>query len=286
MKSFYLILIIINVVLSQDLSNYFEDVERGNVDKVKSEISDLLINFPENDGVLFLSALLKDRAEEAVITYKSIIQNYPNSSYADDSLIKIGEYLYARGLYTQASDELRKIPSKYSKSEHLQRSIDLQINSLLAIGEIDSAKFYINKYSNQFTSLDFSYDFSFETPLISRPLSSNFISKLAEREKSPLFSPTGNNINKTKSNQSSNKILKPYVVQVGAFGSKQNAIKQSQLINENGFNAEVWPITVNSKDLFAVQIARFTTFEEANLIGEKLKDKMKLSFLIINRPLK
>ena len=286
MKSFYLILIIINVVLSQDLSNYFEDVERGNVDKVKSEISDLLINFPENDGVLFLSALLKDRAEEAVIIYKSIVQNYPNSSYADDSLIKIGEYLYARGLYTQASTELRKIPVKHSKSEHLQRCIDLQINSLLAIGEIDSAKFYINKYSNNFTSLDFNYDFSFETPLISRPLSSNFISKLAEREKTPFLSPSKNNINKTKSNQSPNEIFKPYVVQVGAFGSKQNAIKQSQLINENGFNAEVWPISVNNKDLFAVQIARFATFEEANLIAEKLKDKMKLSFLIINRPLK
>ena len=285
MKTFFLVFLF-NFIFSQDLTKYFEDVERGNINKVKSEISNLLINYPENDGVIFLSALLKNRAEEAVITYKSIIQNYPNSTYADDSLIKIGEYLYARGLYTQASHELRKIPEKYSKSEHLQRSIDLQINSLLAIGEIDSAKFYINKYSINFTSLDFNYDFSFDTPLISRPLSSNFISKLSEKEKKTILTPTKRNPKKEKSNETINKKLLPYVVQVGAFESKQNAIKQSQLLIDNGFSAEVWPISVNNRDLFAVQIIRFSTIEEANLLGEKLKKKMNLSFLIINRPLK
>jgi len=285
MKTFFLVFLF-NFIFSQDLTKYFEDVERGNINKVKSEISNLLINYPENDGVIFLSALLKNRAEEAVITYKSIIQNYPNSTYADDSLIKIGEYLYARGLYTQASHELRKIPEKYSKSEHLQRSIDLQINSLLAIGEIDSAKFYINKYSINFTSLDFNYDFSFDTPLISRPLSSNFISKLSEKEKKTILTPTKTNLKKEKSNETINKKLLPYVVQVGAFESKQNAIKQSQLLIDNGFSAEVWPISVNNRDLFAVQIIRFSTIEEANLLGEKLKKKMNLSFLIINRPLK
>ena len=76
------------------------------------------------------------------------------------------------------------------------------------------------------------------------------------------------------------------MVQVGAFESKQNAIKQSQLLIDNGFSAEVWPISVNNRDLFAVQIIRFSTIEEANLLGEKLKKKMNLSFLIINRPLK
>ena len=76
------------------------------------------------------------------------------------------------------------------------------------------------------------------------------------------------------------------MVQVGAFESKQNAIKQSQLLIDNGFTAEVWPISVNNRDLFAVQIIRFSTIEEANLLGEKLKKKMNLSFLIINRPLK
>ena len=51
------------------------------------------------------------------------------------------------------------------------------------------------------------------------------------------------------------------MVQVGAFESKQNAIKQSQLLIDNGFTAEVWPISVNNRDLFAVQIIRFSTIE-------------------------
>jgi len=285
MFKFIFFIFSIALVSTQDLSNYFKDIEIGNIDNVKSEISDLLIEYPSNDGVLYLSALLKDRAEEAVISYRALIQNYPKSSYADDALVKIGEYLYARGLYTQASFELRKIPLKHPKSEHIQRSIDLQINSLLAIGENDSAKYYIQKYSNKYTSLDFNYDFSFETPLIARPLSSNFTSKLSEKNNKTLI-PIQKIIKQTKKQENIKKnTLKPFVIQLGAFASRQNAFKQSQLINSNGFNSEVWPITVNSKELFAVQITRFETKEDAIYIGEKIKNKINISYLIVNRPL-
>ena len=199
--------------------------------------------------------------------------------------MKIGEYLYARGLYTQSSFELRKIPLKYPKSEHIQRSIDLQINSLLAIGENDSAKYYIQKYSNKYTSLDFNYDFSFETPLITRPLSSNFTSILSESNNKAIV-PVKEILKKPKKQNNFKKnTLKPFVIQLGAFGSRQNAFKQAQLINSSGFNAEVWPITVNNKELFAVQITRFSTKEDAVSVGEKIKKKMNLSYLIVNRPL-
>ena len=56
------------------------------------------------------------------------------------------------------------------------------------------------------------------------------------------------------------------MVQVGAFESKQNAIKQSQLLIDNGFTAEVWPISVNNRDLFAVQIIRFSTSYDVKLV--------------------
>ena len=147
--------LLLSTVWSQDFSDLFREVESGNLDAVRARIPQLMDQYPRNDAVVFLAALVKERAEEAVIAYKSLIQNYPDSPYADDAITKVGEYLYARGLYTQSSRELGKLPRFYPNSEHLQRVIDLQINSLLAIGETDSAKYYIQSYGARFPSLDF-----------------------------------------------------------------------------------------------------------------------------------
>ena len=36
--------------------------------------------------------------------YKYIVKNFPKSIYAPEAAMKIGEYFYARGLYTQCAN--------------------------------------------------------------------------------------------------------------------------------------------------------------------------------------
>ena len=43
-------------------------------------------------------------------TYKNIIKNYPESKYTPESAMKLGEYFYAKGLYTQSANILKNIP--------------------------------------------------------------------------------------------------------------------------------------------------------------------------------
>lgn len=292
---------------SQDISNLFREVEIGNIQEIRTLIPDLRSKYPDSDSVAFLAALVKERAEEAIIAYKSMIQNYPDSPYADDAIAKIGEYLYARGLYTQASREMGRLPKEYPTSEHLQRVIDLQINSLLAIGENDSARYYVKRYGIIFPSLDFNYDFSSDSPLASRPLGdTNFIplsegmrtavtkTKSLESNSSSLVkspdlikdsrqSTPGSTIIE-KNRLQSLQISKPFVVQVGAFGARNNALRQVQRLKETGFDSEVWPVTVNGKNFYAVQIIRFSTRSEAEEIGRRLKKQLNLSYLVVNRP--
>jgi len=261
--------------------------------------------YPGNDSVVFLAALVKERAEEAIIAYKAMIQNYPNSSYADDALAKVGEYLYARGLYTQASKELSRLPRNYPTSEHIQRAIDLQINSLLAIGESDSARYYVTRYGTNFPSLDFSYDFSSERPLINRPLGDAAATPLspgmrntspypkARHSESSSAAPSttpqvSSNIPppsvKRTSVKSPSPLPRPFVVQVGAYGARNNALRQVQQLDQSGFSSEVWPITVRGKNLYAVHVIRYGTRSEAEAIGRRLKKELNLNYLVINRP--
>ncbi|MBF90033.1 MAG: hypothetical protein CMG75_10380 [Candidatus Marinimicrobia bacterium] len=294
---------------SQDLSDLFREVETGNIQEVRNIIPDLRSKYPNSDSVAFLAALVKERAEEAIIAYKSIVQNYPDSPYTDDAIAKIGEYLYARGLYTQASREMSRLPREYPTSEHLQRAIDLQINSLLAIGENDSARYYVNRYGIIFPSLDFNYDFSSDSPLATRPLGDTSFTPLSEGMRKAFTKSTKyktdlkpssvvedrNLLKDSRESFPSSKLVenntlksfpvsKPFVVQVGAFGAKNNALRQVQRLEESGFDAEVWPVTVKGKNFFAVQIIRFSTRSKAEAIGRRLKKELNLSYLVVNRP--
>ena len=68
---------------------------------------------------------MNDNGDLTIIQFRQFIEKYPYSEYTDDAEMKIGEYLYARGLYGQASQQLKKITLKYKNSNHIQRSVDL-----------------------------------------------------------------------------------------------------------------------------------------------------------------
>ena len=44
---------------SQDLSNLFREVEKGNIQEIRTLIPDLRSKYPDSDSVAFLAALVK-----------------------------------------------------------------------------------------------------------------------------------------------------------------------------------------------------------------------------------
>tara|TARA_B100000315_G_scaffold9199_1_gene9072 strand:- start:161 stop:418 length:258 start_codon:yes stop_codon:yes gene_type:complete len=77
---------------------------------------------------------------------------------------------------------------------------------------------------------------------------------------------------------------RPFVVQVGAFGARQNALRQVQRLQQSGYDAEVWPVTVKGKNLYAVQVIRFGNRAEAESAGKKLKRDLGFNYLVVRRP--
>ena len=286
----------LSILVSQDLTSFFRMVEEGQIDQVREEIPRLLENYPDHPGILYLDAVTTERAENAIVAYKRLIQNHPSSQYVDDAMIRVGEYLFARGLYTQASRELSKIPRIFPRSQHVQRAIDLQINSLLAIGERDSADYYIRVYQNRFSNLDFEYNLEPETPLINRPLTAATIIPLTEGMKQPTVeslnnqkkSPTVPNEQKesvlSPEPKTSSSIPRPFVIQIGAYGSIDNALRQKISLEQKGYDVELVPITPGGKTLQAVQVVRFVSRADAEAVGRKLKSDFGYNFLVMRRP--
>ena len=245
---------------------------------MRENLPDLVSRYPNNPGVFYLQALVNKNGESSLLQYQELIKNYSDSEYAALSSMKIGEYLFARGLYSQASTQLKKSILDYQKGDHHQRALDLMVNSYTATGEEDSVQFSLNLISKLYPSLDYKkYGFFKENTAKRDP-------KLVRVNKETITERIKTVKAKRSKSKSKKQIKKPWVVQVGAFGNYNNANSLKNQLKNGGYPTEVRRINSNGKRLHAVRIVRYGSKSEAEKIGRSLKSKFGLDFRVINSP--
>ena len=245
---------IFSILSSQNVDLYFSLIEEGELDGVKENLPELLSKFPNDPGVLFLRATLTEDGESALKQYKHLVKNFPKSIYAPEAAMKIGEYFYARGLYTQCASLLKNIPAQYPRYHQMQRLTDLMINSFNAIGEADSAKYYSLIIKSMFPAIE-----------------TNIETK-------------NNKLSQVFSFRKKNENLGPYVVQVGAFSSKENAKRLKLQISQLGHDVSINSVESNGKILYAVRINRYKSKRKAEEVGKDIKSKLGVNFRVLYRP--
>ena len=271
------ILLLGTFITAQNIGLYLTLIEKGRLDEVKDNLPELLDRYPEEAGVYYLQVLVNDDGDSSLEQFRAIIDKFPQSEFAAQSEMKIGEYLFARGLYSQSSVQFKKTIYKYPNGSHHQRAMDLMVNGYLATGERDSAKVSLKTIKQLYPSLKFDY-YGFEGLD-----DSNREAKLVQLDPNVVSG-------KIKARKSSRKItipkpiLKPWVIQVGAFGKFENANRLKKQLQGHGYGTEVHTIDSNGKRLHAVRIVRFETKDEADKIGKNLKKKFGLDFRLINNP--
>ena len=256
-KIVYLIFLL-SISLGQNIDLYFSLIEQGKIDGVKENLPELISKYPKNPGVLYLKALLTQDGKSAIKQYKKLLKQYPNSKYAPDAAMKIGEYLYARGLYTQAATLLKNIPIKYSRFIGIQRATNLMINSFNAIGEADSARYYALIIKSMFPKID--------TDISSLKKQNIPLAQVFDFKKKKLD-------------------LGPYVIQIGAFGSRENARRLKLQVTQLGHDVSINNVESNGKTLYAVRVNRFKSKKQAENIGRDIKSKIGVEYRILYRPI-
>ena len=244
------------MLASQNVEMYLSLLEEGQTKAVKEKLPELVAKYPNHPNVLFLNALLTKDGMKSVDLYNTIIEKFPESKYASDAAVKIGEYFYARGLYSQAGKQLSNIPRQYPRFPDIQRVLDLIVYSFQAIGQNDSAKYYLGIYQSMFPYLDidkYGFNTGFET--------------------------RNNSLLKTKNNEP-----KPYVVQIGAFGNLQNAKRLKLQASQIGYDVELSKIQTNGRGLHAVRVVRFKSKSSAEKVGNIIKKKLGVDYRVLYRP--
>ena len=268
----------IAIICAQNINLYLTLIQKGRYEEVMENLPDLLSRYPNDPGVYYIQALINKDGDSSLSQYQNLIDNYPDSDYASMSSMKIGEYLFARGLYSQASIHLKRTIFDFPKGDNHQRAMDLMINSYIATGEEDSAKVSLRLINSLYPSLSYNkYGLDYGESNERDP-------KLVRLDRNTI----SERINIVKARRAKSKtkkqVSKPWVIQVGAFGKYTNANRLKKQLQNSGYKTEVHKINSNGKRLHAVRIERYQSKTDAEKIGRSLKSKFGLDFRVINSP--
>ena len=252
-KFLSLIFFIPLAIFPQNIEMYLSLIDQGQIEGVKEQLPALISKYPNNPDILFLAGVLSMDGNKSYNIYKELLENFPDSKYAPDAAVKIGEYYYSLGLYSQAGTQLSKIPRIHSNYPDIERVAELMVSSFKAIGEEDSAKYYSSIYKSMFPNLELD---KFDDV-------NKFQDKVRKNERG---------------------VKKPYIIQVGAFGNISNAERMRLQISQIGYDVEISEVQINGRGLHAVRVVRYETKSEAEKVGRLVKKKLGIDYRVLYRP--
>lgn len=104
---------------SVSVKQYVQQVASGWTSDAKKALPDLLIDNPDDPGVLFLHASLVEDPKKAAPLLERIVDAYPKSEWADDALARLVIFAATKGDAEKAKKAFVTMREQYSQSELL-----------------------------------------------------------------------------------------------------------------------------------------------------------------------
>lgn len=255
-----LILLLTGNLIGQDFSVYEKLVDQGKIEEVYDSFQILEEQYPNHPFIIYLKASQEEDGELAYEMFSSIVKKYPDTYSGEHASLKVAEYLYSKGLYTQTSEQLKVFPGKYPESKNSEQVFHLLKKSFSAIGEEDSISYYEGKFIETFPQANF-----FEYDIYSNIISNNGIASSNKRSKN--------------NSQNDNNF---WCIQVGAFGERKNADVIANRLKTAGYQVDVVE-KMDRINLYLVQVLKYDSIEEAIDVGEELQEQFGLEFRVVQR---
>jgi hypothetical protein len=103
-----------------DISDYLKKIESGKLAEVKEKLPELKAKYPNDPSVLFLDGILTENGKTSVSLFSTIVNNYPESKYADAAVFRIYSYYFAREMFNEAATWLNKLKKDYPASPYIK----------------------------------------------------------------------------------------------------------------------------------------------------------------------
>jgi hypothetical protein len=229
-----------------DIKKYVAAISDGNAEEVRNELPGLVTKYPNHPGVMYLQGLLTREGSEAIRTYQSVVDNYPESEWADDALYRIYQFYYALGLYRTADIKMKQLADRYPNSPYVKNALAAQ-----AAQPADT------------------------TPAPQPPATEH----RAPAERPPVILPPA----EAAPAQADTAIAVHFALQVGAFGVQTNAQTLKERCEAFGYPVEMISKVKDTRSLFLIWVGNYATYDEARAAGQDVKRKMGVDAIVVSR---
>jgi hypothetical protein len=103
-----------------DISVYLVMIEKGESDEVKEMLPEIKRKYPSSPSVYYLEGILSEDGETSVKFFRTVIEKYPKSNYADASLYRLYSYYDAADDPDAASEYLKMLKEDYALSPYVK----------------------------------------------------------------------------------------------------------------------------------------------------------------------
>ncbi|MCA9732404.1 MAG: SPOR domain-containing protein [Deferribacteres bacterium] len=248
---------ILNIVASEDLQT------------ARARLEAIAKHYPSSPDVIYLQSLLTENGEKALKNYTQLYSHNKSSRYAPDIIYKIAQFNYAKGDYNRARIFFSHIVLDYPNSELTTKAQYFAAKMVLALSKFEQAKEELKDVLKEAKDQEIAALAREDLLYIEQ------LSTMEEAKKDE----TQENREEQEPVQEQNNVR--YAVQIGAFGSKENAISQRDYYARLGYAAEILVLKTRNGLLYRVILGRFATELEARRFGKQINSLHNIKYRIL-----
>ncbi len=273
-----LVLFVATITTAVQAQDLVDRIRQMDVRELREKLPELEAKFPGNPVVLYIKGMLSEDGETALGYYEKLLEKHPESRLAPDAALRICQYYFAKGLYTTCRSHCAALLRKWPHSRAAETAEYLLASSFFAAGQFDSAYVRLRRFVERHPT-------SSLLPLVKEDLASF-------RDRARVVTPGGGNRplpsvqEKGRSKQSTSPgeatQTSGFAVQVGAFRSKSNALRQKKILEELGYLVRVVEKQRGGKRLWAVWVGDFKEYRQAHQFGEELQSRLGIPYRVVS----
>lgn len=275
-----------------DIDKYIDMINEGRADQVKSELLDLMAEYPGDPGVMLLHAMVLNDGTKSIKIFEKIIKDFPDSRWTETAYYKIIQYYILFGEIDLATIKLNSFKQEYPKSMMIGVTQDLLITADNFKGNKPS-KQKVRIVQEEERLIEPQENDERETNLVALSLQDKEKPKDVEIVKDVLYNhenslkvteikkdePTVQEVPKT----SSKSVSGTFGLQVGIFSNEDNATAEMRKFLKQRMRTEVKEKYVNNKLMYAVVIGNYSSRESAEAAKLIVKEQCECEPVVFEK---
>lgn len=231
------------------------------VDEIRPRVEYLAEKYKGMAFASYLDALTETDATQACEKYIQLFTKYPDSKYAPLALFKTGQYYFARGLYVSSRKYFLQLIENMPESDFVDQATYYAASCLFAMRNYESCQAELRNFLARYPRSSLR-SIAKEDLAEIRAKTNGRVSDRDER----IYERNGN-----------------FTLQVGAFSSRQNAVRMKDYLENVGLPTEIHERKDAEPVLFLVWVGSFENRSDAERFAEEFKREHGKPYRIVAR---